>query len=156
MIHLECTPARVMLELADQHPFADGDCFIDLGSGLGQLVILVHLLTGVRAFGVEVEPAYCAYSRACATELELTDVQFINEDARQADLSPGTVFFLFTPFIGSLLDHVIDRLREVARGHPITIAAYGMCARYLANQPWLKPLDDHYDHEYKLALFRNR
>jgi SAM-dependent methyltransferase len=156
MVHLECTPARVILELVDRRPFTTADCFVDLGSGLGQVVLLVHLLTGVRSRGIEVEPVYCAYAQTRATELGLTDVHFINADACEADLRAGTVFFLFTPFIGAVLQRVIDRLHDVAHSHAITVAAYGACARTLAAQPWLAPLDDHFDHEFKLALFRSR
>src|ERR1700722_6089877 len=56
-------PAKVVVELVERVGFGSGDVFVDLGAGLGQVVMLVHLLTGVRALGVEIEPAYCAYAR---------------------------------------------------------------------------------------------
>ena len=156
MVHLEATPARAILELVDRVHFGAGECFYDLGSGLGEVVCLVHLLTGACARGVEYEPAYCAYARRRAVDLALDRLCFINADAQRADLRAGTVFFLFTPFTGALLRAVLDRLATVARDHPIRIAAYGSCARVIAQQPWLRPVDDAYSHEYKLALSESR
>lgn len=155
MVHLERTPARAVLELVDRAGFTGKDHFYDLGSGLGQVVFLVHLLTGVVATGVEIEPAYCRYAQRCAAALQVEGVTFINEDARLADLSNGTCFFLFTPFTGAVLEAVLDRLRIIASHRPITIAAYGSCSRAIARQPWLQPLDDHYEDEFKLALLRS-
>lgn len=156
MVHLEWTPARAILELVDRVHLTGSDHFYDLGSGLGQVVFLVHLLTGVMATGVEIEPAYCQYARRRAAELQVEGVRFINEDARLADLSDGTCFFLFTPFTGTLLDAVLDRLRVIASHHPITVAAYGPCSRIIAHHHWLQPQDDYYKHEFKLALLRSR
>jgi SAM-dependent methyltransferase len=156
MVHFERTPARAILELVDRVALTDGDHFYDLGSGLGQVVLLVHLLTGVATTGVEIEPAYSRYARQCAEELQIAGVTFINKDARLADLSNGTCFFLFTPFTGAVLETVLDRLRIIADHHPITIATYGSCSRVIARQPWLQPQDDHYEDEFKLALLRSR
>lgn len=97
MVYCE-TPARVLLDLIDHTPLTATDVFYDLGSGLGQVVMLVHLLTGVKAKGVEVEPAFCAFAQEQAHTLGLTNVAFINTDARTADYNDGTIFFMFTPF----------------------------------------------------------
>ena len=43
------TPARVILELVDRARPRPDQLFIDIGSGLGLVPLLVHLLTGVRA-----------------------------------------------------------------------------------------------------------
>jgi hypothetical protein len=57
MVYYQKTPGRIVFELAEKAHFADDDVFYDLGSGLGQVAILVNLLTGVTAKGVEFEPA---------------------------------------------------------------------------------------------------
>src|SRR5436190_1323902 len=82
----------------------------DLGSGLGHVALLAFMLTGVRSFGIEVEAAYVASAQACAHSLQLYHVRFIHEDARAADLSIGTVFYLYSPFSGSILADVLHRL----------------------------------------------
>jgi hypothetical protein len=153
MVHLDLTPARAILSLVDRLSWGAEDRFYDLGSGLGQVAIAVHLLTGVPACGIEYEPAYCAYAQQSARALDLEQVVFVNQDARTTDLGGGTVFFLFTPFTGEMLTAVLCRLKEVSRRHPIRIASYGPCTPVVARQPWLRSLDPEASHEFRVALF---
>ena len=155
MVHCEETPARVLLDLIDHTPLTQTDVFYDLGSGLGQVVMLVHLLTGVKAKGVEVEPVFCAFAQAQATRLGLPEVTFINTDARMADYSDGTLFFMFTPFRGQLLQNVLERLHQVAHHHPIRLCTFGSCTPRVADQSWLRPVTPDARHEYKLAIFES-
>jgi hypothetical protein len=159
MVHLEPTPVRAVLEMVDRIHLQAEDVFYDLGSGLGQVMILVHLLTGVRTVGVEVEPAYCEVARDRAKAFGLSGVTIVNEDARTADLSQGSVFYLFTPFTGRMLQAVLDRLQQEVRARradkpPIRICSYGPCTPYVARQPWLRSVGPGADHEFKLAIFR--
>jgi len=153
MVHLEFTPASVVLEMVDRVSFGREDVFVDLGAGLGQVVVLVHLLTGVRARGIEVQPGYVAQARRLTTELGLQGVAFESADAREANLDDGTVFYLFTPFVGDVLQSVLDRLRVVAARHPIRICSYGASTLHIARQPWLRSLDGNAQEEFRLALF---
>src|SRR5258708_1263226 len=137
MVEYYKTPARMVFEFVDE--LAPGDVFLDIGSGLGQVVLLVNLITGIEARGVEIEPAYCDYARGCAAGLGLRDVHFVTPDAREADFSDGTVFFLYTPFKGELLQAELDRLRQVAASRPIRIITYGPCTEAVARQEWVGP-----------------
>jgi SAM-dependent methyltransferase len=121
MVEYYKTPARVVFDLVDRFGVTAEDVFVDVGSGLGQAAILVNLLTGARARGIEIEPAYCAYARDCAARLGLRDVEFITADAREADLSEGTVFFLYTPFRGNMMLEVLGRLRTEGYSRRIRI-----------------------------------
>lgn len=155
MVHCEETPARVLLDLVDHTPLTPADVFYDLGSGLGQVVLLVHLLTGVRAKGVEIEPAFCTFAQQQAQSLGLSDVAFINSDARTADYRDGTVFFMFTPFRGQLLQTVLDRLQQEAQQRPIRLCTFGSCTPRVADQLWLRPITPDARHEYKLVIFES-
>jgi len=155
MIHLEPTPARVVLEMVDRVAWQAEDVFYDIGSGLGQIPLLIHLLTGVRAVGVEIEPAYCRVARACAERMGLTNISFVQADARAADYAPGTAFYLFTPFVGEMLQAVLDRLQAQTRGRTVTVCTYGPCNPHVARQAWLATRDPDPEHEFKLALFEN-
>lgn len=137
MVGYQPAPARVILELVRRAGIGAADTLIDIGAGHGRVAILAHLLSGAAARGVEIEPSYVAYARRCAAALRLARVSFVCDDARRADLSDGTVFFLYTPFRGQMLAHVLERLREVARRRPIRIGAYGPCAPQVAREPWL-------------------
>jgi SAM-dependent methyltransferase len=129
--------------------------FYDLGSGLGRVALLAGLLTNAQVRGIEFEPAYCAYAQERAHNLNLSRVTFRNGDAREADYTDGTFFFLYTPFIGRVLQAVLARLETEARTRPITIAAYGACTRDVAQQPWLQPTVQRAFEYDTLALFRS-
>jgi len=154
MVFYQPTPARIVLEMVERADFRQHDVFYDIGSGLGQVSILVHLLSGVRAKGVEVEPAYCDYARRCASELNLSQVQFINLDAREADYSDGTVFFLYTPFEGRMLERVLERLRDESTKRSIRLCTYGPCTPQVIRQNWLERLDQGGNQINRLAMFR--
>jgi len=147
------TPARIVLEMVDTADFRQHDVFYDIGSGLGQVSILVHLLTGIRAMGVEVEPAYCDYAKRCASGLNLSQVQFITVDAREADYSDGTIFFLYTPFEGGMLDRVLERIRHVSMRGRIRLYTYGACTLQVTRHKWLSRLDQNGDQVNRLAMF---
>lgn len=153
MVYYQQTPARVILELVEQAHLSEQDVFYDLGSGLGQVPLLVHLLSGVTAKGIEFEPAYCNYARACAAELNLSGVEFVNVDARKADYSDGTVFFMYTPFKGRLLQMVLEKLRGESRRRRIRLFTYGPCTPQVSRQSWLKCVNHNGSHLYKLAEF---
>jgi SAM-dependent methyltransferase len=153
MVEFYKTPVRVVLELAERVNWGPEDVFFDLGSGLGQLVMLVNILTGVVAKGVEIEPAYCEYARACAAAHRLSDVEFIAGDARVADLSAGTVFFLFTPFKGEVFCQVMERVRVLALTREIRVIGYGPCSAEIARLGWLKRDEGGMIGEYSLQIF---
>lgn len=138
MVFYQPTPVRVLLTLLDALPLTPTDVFYDLGSGLGHVPILVHLLTGLPAVGLEREPAYYAYARACADALHLPHVTFVQTDARDADFSEGTLFYLYTPFTGNILQTVLEKLKKHAQTRTIRLLTYGPCTAPVAAQNWLK------------------
>jgi len=155
MVPYQPTPARIVFELVDMASFRAHDVLYDLGSGLGQVVILANLLSGVRAKGVEVDPAYWAYAKRCAHGLGLSQVSFIHADARQADYGDGTVFFLYTPFEGKMLQQVLVRLKKEAGTRTIRVYTYGPCTLVVSRQDWLRPVGLVTNHIDRLAAFRS-
>lgn len=155
MVFYQPTPARIVLELIEKANITKEDVFYDIGSGLGQVPILVNLLSGARAKGVEFEPAFCYYARQCARRLNLSRVEFISLDAREADYSDGIIFFMYTPFEGRLLQEVLDKLEGESRKRTIRIYTYGPCTLQVSYQSWLKRVDQDASHEYRLAIFRS-
>lgn len=156
MVHYEPVPARVILDLVDQVQLTVHDVFYDLGSGLGHVAILVHLLTGVAAWGVEIEAAYTQHAQGCAEELGLSKVSFMNRDARDVNYDDGTVFFLYTPFTGALLEAVLTALANQARSRTITVCTHGACTHDVAQQPWLQLRDPEANQALALAVFESK
>jgi len=155
MVFYQQTPARVIFELIEKADFKAEDVFYDLGSGLGHVPILANLLSGVKAKGVEFEPAYCCYAAGSAAALNLPGVQFVNMDARQADYSDGTVFFMYTPFEGKMLDEVLEKLRLESQRRKIKLFTYGPCTIEVAKESWLScecPMERCI---YKLTIFNS-
>jgi hypothetical protein len=138
LVGYQPTPARVIFELVERAEIGADDLLFDLGSGLGQVAIVAAMLTGCAAMGVEIDPALCEAARRGATSLGLAGVSFRCEDVRAADLSAGTVFYLYTPFTGAVLHDVLGRLHAQAGRRPIRVCAYGPYLAPLAEQPWLR------------------
>ncbi len=137
MVYYQKTPARIILELVKKAEFKPQDVFFDLGSGLGQTTMLVNLLSSVISKGVEIETAFCNYAKSCAADLHLSDVEFINKDARYADYSSGTVFYMYTPFEGKMLQETLQNLKSLSLKREIRIFTFGPCTQAVANEDWL-------------------
>jgi SAM-dependent methyltransferase len=108
------------------------DVFVDLGAGLGKVVMLVALLTPARARGIELQPGLAERARANAARLGL-GIDIVAGDARSASLDDGTVFYLYAPFTGAVLASVLERLHSVARQRAIAVGALGVDL----DAPWL-------------------
>lgn len=153
MVYYQKTPVRIVFEMISKAAFQPGDVFYDLGSGLGQVTMLVNLLTSVFSKGVEFEPAYSEYSKTVAADLNLSGVEFINSDARHADYSTGTIFFMYSPFEGKILEEVLNRLHTESKNRKIRILTYGSCTREVAHMHWLKQVTEIKDFDTAPAVF---
>jgi hypothetical protein len=128
-------------------PITQHDVFVDLGAGLGKATMMVHLLTGARARGVELQSTLASEASAQARELALDGVSFVESDALEADLDDATVVFLYLPFTGDVLARVLQRLEMVARRRQLVLCALGFDLRvdWIAARPtdefWLTIYD---------------
>jgi hypothetical protein len=154
MVLYQPTPARHIFHLIGLTALTSTDVLVDLGSGLGHVPLLAAILTSARSIGIELEGTYVERARQCAQRLNLNRVTFIEQDAREADLSAGTVFYLYTPFTGSILSSVLSRLRREAATRPIRICTYGPCTSAVAEESWLEATAAPVSH--RIALFRPR
>lgn len=137
MVFYQPTPARHIFELIARAELGVGDTLLDLGSGLGHVPLLAAICTGARTIGIELEPAYVASARSGASDLNLNTVTFIQADARAADWSAANVFYLYTPFTGTILRDVLAALRHEAARREIRICTYGPCTPAIAQAGWL-------------------
>ncbi len=138
MVFYQPTPARHIFTLIGQTALTATDVLVDLGSGLGHVPLLVSICTRACSIGIELASAYVERARQCAHKLNLDTVRFIQQDARAADLSSGTVFYLYTPFTGSILDRMLGLLRREAATRRIRICTYGPCTSIVAEESWLE------------------
>jgi Histone methylation protein DOT1 len=156
MVAYQPTPGRAILDLLALADLRSQDVFVDLGSGLGWVVLLVACLSEARAIGIELEPTYCEAARNCARQLNLARAEFIEADARVASLQRGTVYFMYTPFRGAMLRQVLERLRAEAAQRAIRVCSYGPCTLELAREAWLQRRADGVLREDAVVVFERR
>jgi SAM-dependent methyltransferase len=155
MVHYEPTPARVILALIDRADFKADDVFYDIGSGLGRVVLLATLLSKIVAKGIECDPTLHTTATVNAQAFGLSSATFIQGDARVADFSDGTIFFMFTPFKGEMFRSVMLKLRQHAEAKPMKIFSYGACTFWLAAQSWLRPVGAQPANDFTLGQFES-
>lgn len=118
------------LENADLGP---EKTLVDLGSGLGKVVLLVALLTGARACGVEIDPRLVSCARAAARSLRLDNAHFIEGDIRDIPLPRADVYYMYIPLIHSTA--VVGRLAALAAEQRILLFSQALDLKHL---PWLR------------------
>jgi SAM-dependent methyltransferase len=141
--YLPCA-VDALLRLAEHAPVRATDRFVDIGSGVGRAAVVVHLLTGAPAVGVEVQPALVSAARELAARLHLPGVSFVEADAGRstAPWAAGSVFLLYCPFSGDRLVKLLSALEPIARARPVRLCCVDLplppCA-WLAQTPpgWL-------------------
>ena len=132
--YLPCGVDEILAMVRDV-PLGAGDHLVDLGSGLGRVVMLGHLLSNARATGIEIQGHLVERARKRCAALGLTSVAFHHANAADLDLD-GSVFFLYAPCNGEMLARVLDRVGAVARRRPIVVCTVGL---ELADAAWLTP-----------------
>ena len=155
MVYYQATPARIVLDLVDRLALSSQDVLYDLGSGLGRVVMTAALVSDARVIGVEFEPAYYEYAQRHAQALSLAQVSFVNADAREVRYADGTVFFLYTPFKGKILQRVLQLLHYEARSRRIRLCTYGPGTLDMLQQTWLRSVDDPEPTIHRAAIFES-
>ena len=132
--YLPCGVEEILAMVRDV-PLRQDDTFVDLGSGLGRVAILAHLLSGARARGIEIQEPLVIDARQRCAALSLPAVTFAHANVADVALD-GSVFFLYAPFNGAMLTRVLERLEEAARKRSIVVCTVHLELRDAA---WLAP-----------------
>lgn len=105
---------EVLVQAIELASISAEDTFVDLGSGLGRALCFVHLMTGARAIGLEIQPGLVARARELSARLGLDQVSTALGDASELiePLSAGSVYFLYCPFQGERLERVMGVLER--------------------------------------------
>ncbi|HEV3191814.1 MAG TPA: hypothetical protein VGY54_14990, partial [Polyangiaceae bacterium] len=126
----------VLLRLVEHAGVQASDVFVDVGSGVGRAVALVHLLTGASAIGIEIQGALVLASRDLTTRLNLSRLSLVEGDAAVLTrlITIGSVFFLYCPFSGDRLERVLDDLETIAGTREIRVCCVDLP---LPRRSWL-------------------
>jgi hypothetical protein len=149
--YLPC-PVDVLLLALEVAEVDRHDVFVDVGSGIGRVTALTHLLTGAAAIGIEVQAGLVQISRAMTRQLGAERVATVPGDASElvAYVPIGTVFFLNCPFSGPRLERTLDALQSIATTRPIRICCVQLPP---LTRPWLELVASP---RPELAVYRSR
>ncbi|MBN8912367.1 MAG: class I SAM-dependent methyltransferase [Rhizobiales bacterium] len=116
------TPQPAVEKMLEMAGIKSGDFLIDLGSGDGRIPITAAKRHGIRALGVDLDPALNEQARAAAVRENVSDkVTFREQDLFDTDLSEATVITLF--LLGSVNMKLRPRLMALKPG--TRILSYG-------------------------------
>ena len=120
------------------------DVFCDLGCGMGRVVCLAAQRPMRKCVGIELQEPLCRIAERNAAGLrgKKAPIQIICGDVATADLSEGTIFFLFNPFGPDTLRETMENIRGSLSQKPraIKILYYHSKYRYaLGPLDWLVP-----------------
>lgn len=101
-------------------PVRPDDRVVDLGSGLGKVALLTHLLTGASVRGIEVQAELVARAPS------IPGVTWEHADARAAPLDDATVVIVHCPFEGPVVTDVSARLDALPN---VVVCALGIDLR---------------------------
>jgi hypothetical protein len=136
-------------------PLRDGAIVYDLGSGHGRVLLYgACLFPKVRFKGVELVSERAKATQQAARNAKLSNVELINENVLDVDLSDGTVFYFFNPF-PAMMDIILCRLRQVALKVNITLVTSGRTTSDVANVPWLKIIKQFGHPNYGLTFYES-
>lgn len=141
LVGYHASGARAVLEAVEQAPIRAADVVIDLGAGLGKPGLLIHLLTGARVRGIELQADLVRHARIAIARAGAGDVTIEQGDAAEAPIEDGTVFFLYAPFTGPVLERVVDRLDDLASRKRIVVCTLGIDLPRTARRLVRRPLD---------------
>lgn len=128
---------RRILDVVNPGP---DDVFIDIGSGMGRVLCLAAQRPMRKCVGIELQEPLCEIARQNAARLRYrkAPIEIVCADATQADLSEGTIFFLFNPFGPDTLRDTFANIRASLGQKPRSIKIVYYHSKYRAA---LEPVD---------------
>jgi SAM-dependent methyltransferase len=111
-----------LIEIIDRAEIGPTDVFVDVGSGVGRAMALVHLLSGASAIGIEIQSGLVQIARDVARVVS-SRISNVHGDAVElaGRIMIGSVFFLYCPFSGERLQRLLTDLEAVAQTRPIRV-----------------------------------
>jgi hypothetical protein len=128
---------EVLLRATERAKVSSDDIFVDVGSGLGRAMMMVHLLTGAGAIGLEVQGRLAHLARSKAERLGLSHVATVHGDAEllAKHVTTGSVFYFYCPFSGARLTNTLESIRPLAAVRPLRLCFIDLPCPDL---PWLE------------------
>ena len=108
---------RWVAEMVKELKLTSQDTVVDIGSGLGKVVLLGPHLSPARFIGVEIVPERFAFSEQQRLELNVSNASFVLGDAMAPEnrtiFEQATVFYLFNPLSPRDVNRFVDTLAQL-------------------------------------------
>jgi SAM-dependent methyltransferase len=138
--HYEATPVSEAQQLLDALPLApERTTFVDIGAGMGRVVLLAAMRPYRQIIGVEFSPALHQIARDNrarfpAERLRCKDVRLVRADALNFAFPRGDLaVYLYNPFGADVVRPVVERLAAHASG-TVTIAYHTPVERTILDE----------------------
>ncbi|HUY14104.1 MAG TPA: class I SAM-dependent methyltransferase [Terriglobia bacterium] len=127
------------------------DTFYDIGAGMGRVLCLAARRRVRKCVGIELSETLCRIARMNAQRLRgrKCSVQVVCGDAATADLSAGTIYFMFNPFGPDTMRDFLSNLNLSLEREPrnVRVVYYNCVHRSLLDScGWLEPF-----HEFRTS-----
>jgi len=99
------------------------DLVIDLGSGVGRFLLYGALISDARFRGIELIAQRSATAARCVSALQLNQIDVVEGNVLEQDLSDATVFYFYRPFSAQTEATVVGRIHQLATQKPLTVGA---------------------------------
>ena len=100
------------------------DVVYDLGAGMGRFLCLAARRNIRKCVGIEYSRTLCEIAERNAAMLRgrKAPIEIVCRDAAQADLTSGTVFYMYNPFGPGTMRMILDNIRSSLRVNPRPIS----------------------------------
>lgn len=134
------------------------DVFYDIGCGMGRVLCVLARTNIRKCVGIELKKDLCELARSNALHLRgrKAQIEIIYADAAVADLSEGTLYFMYNPFGVETLRDVLENIRESLSQNPrnIKIVYYNSVHEALFQScNWLEQFDFFYTFTRRRVTF---
>jgi predicted RNA methylase len=118
------------------------DVFYDIGCGMGRILCVAAQQPVRKCVGVELQEPLCQIARRNAASLRgrKAPIEIVCRDATTADLSDGTIYFMFNPFGPETLRDTLANIRGSLSQNPRDIKVVYYHAKYqsvIDDMEWL-------------------
>ncbi len=112
------SPALLVLEALEQVHLGPQDCFLDLGCGAGNIVLLASGFTP-GAYGMERNPRLCEAGRTLFHSLGLDPNRLQEADFLETNWPPATVVYIASARLGTLTLEALARRVEASQARAV-------------------------------------
>lgn len=120
----QATKAKPFLKLLQRLKLPRQSVFVDFGSGKGRTLLIAARYGFQKVVGIEFSPQLCAVARRNAAvfpkaALKHSVVEVIEQDVALHPIDAEmNVFYMFNPFDGIVLSHVLENIRASLAASP--------------------------------------